>query len=565
MRPFLLMSVFLLALTLSNVQGQAQATSKRASTIRYDLSVKVLPEARRLEVNGTMRIPTADAPRAFIEFSLSALMQDLQVEVLKPIASAGIAKVERARTEGGWIDPSGNTNNDIVYRVHPAHPFLPGEDIELRFSYSGGGQKGVLFYVGPEVSFATAFGTTWYPQDSKHPEGIGSLRISVPAGETAIAGGDKRSSSQEEAQGTYTFEITHPTYFSFAAGKYTITRREGSIPISVYLLRSRENMLKYLEGVARMLSVVEKEFGPYRFKKFALVEVPRDLAQKVGFNAATLQGFALVNSNAFNVPASAVNNMLGWYGHEFSHEWWPHVVSLKRPGGRFIEETLAEYGGLHVVETISGPAAAEQYRRKGYKPDPIYSALEYFKLVGAGIDGKLADLPADEKFRNIAYNKGFLVWDMLSREIGRRKFQQVLRGITRRYAFQQPTLKEFWRAIEAGAGRDLGWFYEQWFERTGAPDFQIMWKQEGQQVRGAITQAAPYYRATLQIEIQGAQDQRLVYIMKVGGARTEFRLPARFRVQSVTLDPHYLVLRWTPEYHAAADATRSRRAISPKP
>jgi hypothetical protein len=561
MRPLLLMSVFLIALALSDVQCQAQATSKRASTIRYDLNVRVLPEDRRLEVNGTMRIPAANAPRAFIEFSLSEQMRDLQVEVLKPIASAGIAKVERARTEGGWLAPGDNTNNDIVYRVHPAHPFLPGEDVELRFSYSGGEKMGVLFYVGPEVSFASAYGTTWYPQDSNHPEGIGSLRISVAAGETAMAGGDKRSSLEEEAKGIFIFEIIQPTYFSFASGKYTVIRREGAIPVSVYLLRGRENMPKYLEAVTRMLSVLEKEFGPYRFKEFALVEVPRALAQKVGFNAASLQGFILMNSNAFNGPPRAIN----WYGHEFSHQWWPHVFSLKRPGGRFIEEMLAEYGGLRVVETIAGPAAAERYRRTGYEADPIYSALEYFKVVGTGIDGKLGDLPADEKFRNVAYNKGFLVWDMLSREIGRTKFQQVLRGITKRYAFQQLTWKEFWRATEAGAGRDLGWFYEQWFERTGAPDFQIMWKQEGRTVHGAITQAAPYYRATLEIEIQGAQDQRLVYTVKVSGARTVFRLPARFRVQSVTLDPHYLVLRWTPEYHAAADATRSRRAISPKP
>lgn len=557
-RPFLI-SVFLIASIVSPVQSQPLAASERASAIRYDLGVKVLPDARRLEVNGTMRIPAANSPRAFVELSMSERMRDLQVEVLKPIASAGIAKVERARTEGGWIDPSGNTNNDIVYRVHPAHPFLPGEDIELRFSFSGGGQKGVLFYLGPEVSFATAFGTTWYPQDSKHPKGIGTLRISVPAGETAIAGGDKRSSSQEEAQGTYTFEITHPTYFSFAAGKFTITRREGSIPVSVYLLRNRENMPQYLEAVTRMLSVLEQEFGPYRFKEFALVEVPRDLAREVGFNAATLQGFALLNSNAFNGPPSAAN----WYGHEFSHEWWPHVLMLKRPGGRFIEEMLAEYGGLRVVETIAGPAAAEQYRRQGYAPDPIYSALEYFKIVGTGIDGKLADLPADEKVRGIAWNKGFLVWDMLSREIGRSRFQRILRGITERYAFRELTLNELWREIEAGAGRDLRWFYEQWFERTGAPDFQLTWRQEGRAVRGAITQAAPYYRATLQIEIQGEQDRRSLYTVKVSGARTEFRLPARFRVQSVTLDPHYLVLRWTPEYRAAADAARSTQDSSP--
>jgi aminopeptidase N len=160
----------------------------------------------------------------------------------------------------------------------------------------------------------------------------------------------------------------------------------------------------------------------------------------------------------------------------------------------------------------------------------------------------LSDLPADEKFRDVAYNKGFFVWDMLSREIGRRKFQHILRNITRRYAFQRLTIKELWRAIEANAGRDLSWFYNQWFERMGAPDFHLTWKQEGTVVHGAITQRAPYYRATLEVELAGDNEQRFSRSVRVNGPQTRFVLSARFRVGSVTLDPHYLVLRWTPEY-----------------
>ena len=565
--PFLI-SVFLIPLILSPVQSQPQTTSGRAAAIKYDLSVKVLPDARRLEVNGTMRIPAANLPRAFVEFSLSEVMQDLRVEVLKPRASAGPARTEKYKTEGGFLvpgKPGATTNMDAVYRVHPTQPFLPGEDIELRFSYSNVGHNGIIFYIGPEVTFVSAYGITWYPQiSSSQPLEIGFLRVSVPAGEVAIAGGAKRSSPEDEAKGVFIFEYIHPTYFSFASGKYKVSRLEAAIPVSAYLLSGRENMPQYLRDVSRMLSVLEKEFGRYRFGEFTLVEVPRNLAQKAGFNAATPQGFVYVNSNAFKAT-STVSNMLHWYGHEFSHEWWPHVFSLKRPGGRFLEESLAEYGGLRVVETIAGAAPAERYRRVGYEADPIYSALGYFKQVGKGIDAPLGDVPANERFRDVVYNKGFLVWDMLSREIGRQQFQNILRGITRRYAFKQLTLKEFWREIEKRAGRDLGWFYEQWFERTGAPEFQIMWKQERQAVVGAITQNAPYYRATLQIEIQGEHDQRSLYTVKVSGARTEFRLPAKFRVDSVTLDPHFLVLRWTPEYHAAADAARASQEPSPKP
>ena len=177
-------------------------------------------------------------------------------------------------------------------------------------------------------------------------------------------------------------------------------------------------------------------------------------------------------------------------------------------------------------------------------------------MVGAGVDHPLGDLQRKPGHRDLAYNKGFLVWNMLSRELGRDKFRRILHSLTRRYAFRNVAWSQFLRAIETGAGRDLSWFYEQWFKRTGAPEWQLTWKQHGGRVRGVITQAAPHYRATLEVLAQGAGGQTSVKRVRVSGARAEFSMPVGFRVQSVTLDPHYLWLRWTPEFHSVAEAAR---------
>ncbi|MEJ7711622.1 MAG: M1 family aminopeptidase [Pyrinomonadaceae bacterium] len=391
--------------------------------------------------------------------------------------------------------------------------------------------------------------------DGENDQGIGSLRFSVPAGHTVYATGNRRSSPQESEQGIIRFEIIHPTYFAFAAGRYTVVRRNASIPVAAYLLRPRQNIEQYLDGVSRILSVLTREFGAYPFGEFALVEIPRDLANQASFNAAGMQGFILTNSRAFDAPS--VDYLLEWYGHEFSHQWFPHAVALKTPPGLYMEEALAQYGGLRVVETLAGAEAADQFRRTGYAPDPIYSALEYFKSVGAGIDYRLSDLQPRMEHRNLAYNKGSLVFDMLSREIGRARFQRLLHNITRRHAFREITWSEFLRAIEVGAGRDLDWFYEQWFERTGAPDLQLTWRQESGRLRGSITQPAPFYQATVEVEARNNQGQRLVRTVRVRGAQTRFAFPVNFRAESVTLDPHYIVLRWSPEYRAAAHAART--------
>ncbi|HKO45554.1 MAG TPA: hypothetical protein VJU84_19925 [Pyrinomonadaceae bacterium] len=527
----------------------AAAQSKPPQPVRYDLHVTVIPNENLVDVSGTMTLPSSATSRTFIQLSLSELMTDFTVEVVRPSASAGAARLEKKDVD----------SNEATWNVYPRNAFPSGEDIELRFTHSGGKNLATLFYIGPEVSFASAFGTNWYPiLVGGLDKGIGALKITVPAGETAVAAGDRRSSAEQEAQGMFLFEINRATYFSFAAGKFTTVRRNGRIPVSVHLLRERPDMQLYLERVQQLLQVLEREFGPYRFKELALVEIPRKLAKKAGMNAAMLQGFAYVNSNAFNVSPSNFNNLVGWYGHEFSHNWWPHTVWISREGtgGWATEEALAEYGGLRAVETIAGPALAEAYRRKGYPPDPIYSATEYFKLVGAGIDYELGNLPRSVEGHNIGYNKGFLVWNMLSLEIGRAKFQRILRDLTSRYAFQHVTLKEFWREIEIRSDRNLGWFFTQWFKRKGAPEFQLDWKQKGRKVVGSVTQVAPYYRATMEVAVEGTGKRRSVHKITVNGARTDFVLPVKFSARSVMLDPHYNVLRWTPEYRAAAEAAR---------
>jgi hypothetical protein len=123
-----LMLLIGIALTFTNAIAQVRPASKTVPAIRYDLNVTVLPDAHRLKVNGTMKLPASNASRAFIQLSLSEQMRDLQMEVLRPSASAGAARLENTKVESG----------EVTWNIYPTHPFPSGETIELRFSYSGG-------------------------------------------------------------------------------------------------------------------------------------------------------------------------------------------------------------------------------------------------------------------------------------------------------------------------------------------------------------------------------------------------------------------------------------------
>jgi tetratricopeptide (TPR) repeat protein len=170
------------------------------------------------------------------------------------------------------------------------------------------------------------------------------------------------------------------------------------------------------------------------------------------------------------------------------------------------------------------------------------------------MDHALGDLPPNNWSHELADSKGFLVLDLLSRTVGRERFREALRGITRTYAFRSVTWEEFLAAVRRASDEDLGWFFAQWFERTGAPDWRVVWKQAGRDVHLEITQDPPLYRQRIEVELTGRDGRHARRRVDVKDARTDVSWATDLRVRSVALDPHFEVLHWLPGLRAAAVA-----------
>ena len=521
----------------------------------YSLAVQLRPEARRIDVSGTMRLPSADSARRALRIGLSERMDSLQVEVVAP-AGVGATTLERDTTGSGAARVAGE-RRDAHWILRTRHEIPKGEPVTLCFSYRGKGDAAFLYYVGPEVAFASGWGDSWYPVVDGSGKATGDLTIRLPAGWTAIAGNPPLGDVQPGDSGTFHFVQHIPTYFTFSAGPYTVASRAGAVPISAWLLKPRSGIDSWLAGVDTMMSVLAQEFGPYPFGALSLVEVPRPIATAAGFNAFSPASFLVLNHRTFDVPDVKYSHQ--WLGHELGHQWFPHAVIWDKPGFLYMEEALAEYGGLRVVESLDGPEAARTSRTSGYEYDPIYSAASYFRLVGAGVDEPLATMGAGIDQRNLAYNKGHLVFEMLSREMGRANMQRALHELTRGQRLATTTWPRFLEVVRMESGKDLDWFFEQWLGRAGAPDFTLAWTQRGDSVVGTISQPAPYYRAHLTIELRGVEGQRLSRVVEIAGPTATFSVVPGFRVADVVLDPEYAVLRWTPEFHAMADSVRAAR------
>lgn len=479
-------------------------------------------------------------------------MNDFQAEVVRPRISSGAVKLEqtdRPQSRSGW--------GVINWRVTPAQPFPANEPIVLRFSYARETQgTSFIFSLDKEVCFAGGVGTAWYPQVEdlaadrdgpfKGQRSVGVLDFVVPAGYVVHATGEE---SKGTAEGSFRFDVSHPAYFSFGAAKYLIKKKDGPTQTSLYTLRARETETQFLDRTAQILKVLADEFADYPFSEFAIVEVPTRQSDRAGFDGASVDGFIFVNSDYLDKGFNTA-----FFGHEISHQWWGNLIISKSVEGRWmLSEGMAQFGSLRAVEVLEGDAAAAQYRRTGYPGYiPDQCARGYFKLVSKGQDQPLLNLSANNnQSRILADSKGAIVWDMLARTLGRDVFGRILRKFISERKYQRVPWQEFVNAVETGSGQDLKWFVAQWIEQTGAPDFKLTWKQERRTLHGTVSQIAPYFRADVEIEVHGSGG-KFVKVIQISKEQTSFTWTVPFRAETLTLDPYYRVLRWTPEFRAEA-------------
>jgi hypothetical protein len=493
--------------------------SREVPVAQYELSCRIRPVERRLEVEGTIVLPPSDEERAAIRFALREDMGQPEVVVLAPESCAGPADVTPDPVPEKKEDPQRS------WDLHGRQPFPAGVAVTLSVRYGGGDSVSTNFHLHPAGCFAHS-DAAWYPRFDTM-RALGTIRYSVPDPWVVKAGGALLGKDRGDGELGYRFECRTPSNFCFVAGPYTVVRRrEGRVPLEIYLLGERP----FLEDMERKsfeaLSVLEREFGPYPFAEFAIVEVATEPAMRSGFTGAAYEGFYMERADYLDAKGFTMHH----FGHEMGHQWFPQIVGSHGEHGHYmLDEGLAQYGGLRCVEEIDGEAAAERFRRE--------CAEGAARCIASGYDFPLGAMPYSPGAYELADRKGVLVYDLLARTMGRDRFRNAMKSVTSRYAYGSITWEDLLGAFDASSDRDLGWFYAQWFERSGSPSLTPRWSQSGDALELTIAQPDPPYRLPLPIRIELEDGSALDGTVELAGPETVVRLPVPTRVRKVELDP----------------------------
>src|SRR5262249_46535850 len=122
-----------------------------------------------------------------------------------------------------------------------------------------------------------------------------------------------------------------------------------------------------------------------------------------------------------------------------------------------------------------------------------------------------------EAYKSVVFYKGAFVYRMLRNILGEEKFNTILRTYFEEYRGHQASIDDFEKVTNKIEGRDMRYFFGQWVDSTGVPEFRtdyqmIRTKEGGFKVRGTLHQEMDSFNMPVDLELvyEGGSDRTLV-------------------------------------------------------
>ncbi len=488
------------------------------------------------------------------------------------------------------LDATGETlsaervSQDATIRVSLPGTLSKGSSTSLTFEYEGTLQSAddspvpglKLAYVGDPESYLLYAGG-WFPMSGYGTNRFTStISVSVPTGYSVIGSGKQssgefpslgeagasskaaRKSVTREPSGqlsspagnkVYTFTYDKPSSpGTILIGKYAVTKsNEGGLEVTVYTSEQNKPYAEqYADSASKAFFFYTSQFGPAYANRLSLVELPNDTVP-----SAWAPEIAAIASRSFN---QKVNYRL--VANSVAHQWWGTMISPATRNDWWIGDGFARYSEALYVEHVAGEAGFEEVTK-----DMEVGALAYETVPLAQV-GKLD--PFSPEFQALTADKGAVILNMLRWIVGDQVFDNTMRNFLGQYKGKSATVDDFRKIAEKDSGQQLTWFFTQWLDSTGAPEFKdkytIYRVQKGFRVVGEIQQDMDLFRmpVELKIDTDGKTESKRI---EVSGTNSAYEVETFGKPRKITIDPDNRVLKNSPDIRVRASIVRGQADV----
>ncbi|HVO99846.1 MAG TPA: M1 family aminopeptidase [Bryobacteraceae bacterium] len=527
----------LMAAAAAGAQDRA-ARQQKIDVQSYLIDAQVDPRAQTLSATALVRfIPLEDT--SSITFELNNALN--------------IAKVI---DEGGRQIPSSRMAQDMTVRLTLPETVKRGKVTALTFVYDGkltGEEESPVFgikfaAIHPDYAYLL-YPARWFPVNDYSTDRFSSdIKVTVPDGYAVVSSGNDSKDMAPAGAAAFRFKYdrsSFPGSIAVVKGQAQVVPA-GGIKTTFYLRESSNMAQAYGEEIAKAISFFTGVYGSPSRLGLTVVETEPGAAR----------GYSAPGMLFFSPEGLGKQVNLKLVANQVSRQWFGTIVSPTTRNHMWLENGLARYSEILYIEQANGPGAMQSEIHDAYvealtvdQPPMIQAARleDYSPEYWAATSGK-----------------GAAVIQMLRNVLGDDQFMKVLKEYPERFAWKSVSTDDFHKLCEDAYGQSLNWFFQQWVESSGAPEFKMEYTvfrtQKGFRVMGKISQDLDLFRmpVTLRVETEGNPEEKTIEVV---GTSSEFVVETFGKPKNVVLDPKGLVLRFSDSARVAVAIRKGEQFV----
>ena len=258
-----------------------------------------------------------------------------------------------------------------------------------------------------------------------------------------------------------------PYLFFIGIGDYAIVKDSyKGKEVNYYIEKTYEKEARKIYGkTPAMIAYYEKILGvPYPWAKYAQISGRDYVSGAMENTSCTLHGSS-VQQNARELVDG--NGWEGTIAHELFHQWFGDLVTAESWSNLTVNESFADYSQTLWLEHSEGKDAG-QYEN--------YTGLKGYLSSPAEGDKQLVRFYYKDEmdmFDLVSYQKGGRILNMLRHYVGDDAFFASLHKYLTDNQYGNGSAIKLKLAFEAITGKDLNWFFNQWYFGNGHPYVRI--------------------------------------------------------------------------------------------
>jgi hypothetical protein len=428
------------------------------SAIHHSIEARLIPDRAFLEVRDTITFPDQD--RQQIEF---LLLSDFELQVLTPGIDLETVETEISAKDTG-MDQEEHTaviqqnryrlsgvNLESVTLSYSGRVYFPIQELAQEYARGFSQTPGLIDTLGAYLGGST-YWLPWIEDEFVTFD----LLVDLPAEWDAVSQGKRvrHEITNNRRLSQWSCEFPMEEVYLIAAPFHEYDLEVGNIDVMAFLRSPDDNLAnKYLQTTGQYLEMYRKLIGPFPFSKFALVEN----FWETGYG---MPSFTLLGPQVIRFPFILHSS----YPHELLHNYWGNSVYVDFDSGNWCEGITA-YMADHLIKEQRGQA--EEYRRT-----VLQKFTDYVKDAN---DFPLSQFSSryDAASEAIGYGKSSMLWEMLRYKIGDDLFVKGWQTVYNRQKFKQTSFDDIQNIFNEVTKQDLQPFFEQWVNRTGAPELKL--------------------------------------------------------------------------------------------